>query len=796
MRTRTVCTRDEKKRWGAGALTVIIVSVLALFSTIISASLMDEKLNLERSIQERAEHLVEKIIGSKNMVVLVNVELESEAAEGQGGYVGTNFTEQEYLPGITYSNIPAQTNTKATTIKRINVVVTLDEAASAQVSEQVKKELFEVLGLNAVRNDSVTVKKIPFAKEPEKGWKDYAGAFSVQLYWLIALILFTIFLFGPLRSFFRSIAQTKVNIDASNLKAGDLASAMGGAIGMPKLTLALEKEGEHNSKHFTFVNEMNVQNLIFLLKGESKEKVAVALNFLPPGYASEVFAALDPATQSFVAATLTEKKLLQQTDVFMVEEEVKQRIDYLTGGVEHFLNLMEHLDVRTQETIMGRLEKERPEVSKRVRNAMFMFKDIMLLDKPALLKLVRTAQGKNLSFATALSKASPEMKDKVIQALPEGAQAILSEEIRLTGDVSEVRVSEEQRAIARLGRLLEKAGEISINRGGLAGGGGVAALGSGEGEAQTEKKEVVEAEALPPSSVSEPPVAKVPDPVEDPADKDAAEPAADEEIGQNGFFVDVEDAIKKKHEIIAASQEQQTEQQTQMDEENKEEIKDKVVDDIASAKVLKNEEGPKGFEKKETSIAASADENRKERDGDIIEFPRVDTVQKHREVPEKLFFSNGNKDITAETTEIQVPKEESSLKSREERSGSSVSTAAGENQKEANNDILDLPKIENTEHETSLVSLENGGKKENIENGNGRIVIETAAKTTVENDRQEIGQSEQAVAVGEQSVGKPDGTETDAVKPVESNNDQGNEPDLGSFWLKRLSESHKNDQVD
>jgi hypothetical protein len=49
------------------------------------------------------------------------------------------------------------------------------------------------------------------------------------------------------------------------------------------------------------------------------------------------------------------------------------------------------------------------------------------------------------------------------------------------------------------------------------------------------------------------------------------------------------------------------------------------------------------------------------------------------------------------------------------------------------------------------------------------------------------------MAVGEQSSIETDTDNT--VKPGESNGDQGNETDLGSFWLKRLSESHKDDQV-
>jgi hypothetical protein len=45
--------------------------------------LVEQRLALEKSLQEKTELLVEKIIGSKDIVVLVTVELEREKPKAQ-----------------------------------------------------------------------------------------------------------------------------------------------------------------------------------------------------------------------------------------------------------------------------------------------------------------------------------------------------------------------------------------------------------------------------------------------------------------------------------------------------------------------------------------------------------------------------------------------------------------------------------------------------------------------------------------------------------------------------------------
>ncbi|MFN3966879.1 MAG: hypothetical protein ACK4JE_04200, partial [Endomicrobiia bacterium] len=116
---------------------------------IYSQSLIEQKLNLEKSIQERTERIVEKIIGSKEMVVLVNVELAPETKSSEKPlYPGMRMSEEEYLPGITYSYVPIDIESLGSTIaiKKISISVTVDKSVSQELVDRIKNEVSTLLG--------------------------------------------------------------------------------------------------------------------------------------------------------------------------------------------------------------------------------------------------------------------------------------------------------------------------------------------------------------------------------------------------------------------------------------------------------------------------------------------------------------------------------------------------------------------------------------------------------------------------------------------------------------------------
>jgi flagellar motor switch protein FliG len=225
----------------------------------------------------------------------------------------------------------------------------------------------------------------------------------------------------------------------------------------------LPEKGGEMGKHFSFINENNLKNLIYLLKEETVQTIAIVISYLPPEFSSQVISSLDPETQARVAVELATVKLKSPEQVAEVEKRIKEKIDYIIGGEDYFLNLLDQVDPKTQENILYKLEQQNPELAAKLRRVVFTFQDIVILEKPALQRVIREAQREGVVLAIALKNASEEIKSAVMDVLSEGARAMLTEQMDLIGEIGEKRIEEEQKKIVRIVRALEKSGDIVVD---------------------------------------------------------------------------------------------------------------------------------------------------------------------------------------------------------------------------------------------------------------------------------------------------------------------------------------------
>jgi hypothetical protein len=461
-------------------IAIFAVFLFGIFARGFAASLMEEKLSLEKTVQEHCERIIEKIIGSRDMVVIVNVELESADSDNQSQgkpYIGAGLTQTEILPGITEGYVESGSTSKGLKIKKIGILVTLDQGIADETSTRIKNELTSLLGLVPGRGDEISLQKIAFAK-PKFTLKDSLSNYGLNIYWLVTLILVALFLFGPLRSFVQTIvkslelkidADTKIrNADQMGLMPNAGAAAAGGeTFGYNPARVSASSNGsgdELNSKRFSFISDDNIKSLVYLIKKDPPEKVAVVLNYLKAEQATKILALLPHMMQSSVAVHLSQAKLLNADDVDKIEAEIKAKIEYLSGGEEQVIELLDNSDRETQETILAALEKENSAMALRIRKSLFFFDDLAVLEKNTIQKVLRAAQRRGISLALALKNTTDAVRNAVAASLSEGAQSMLNEQIDLLGQVQEKRVLEEQRLMTKLVRELDKTGEIIIER--------------------------------------------------------------------------------------------------------------------------------------------------------------------------------------------------------------------------------------------------------------------------------------------------------------------------------------------
>ena len=117
-----------------------------------------------------------------------------------------------------------------------------------------------------------------------------------------------------------------------------------------------------------------------------------------------------------------------------------------------------------KEALLAGLGERDPELLERVRNLMFVFEDLVNVDKRSLQTLLQNVETKDL--ALSLKVASEGVKGALQTVMSQRALSALNSEIEFLGPVRVSEVEEAQRRVIAVARQLEQNGELMLASGG------------------------------------------------------------------------------------------------------------------------------------------------------------------------------------------------------------------------------------------------------------------------------------------------------------------------------------------
>ena len=209
-----------------------------------------------------------------------------------------------------------------------------------------------------------------------------------------------------------------------------------------------------------------------LIKDEHPQTIAVILVHLAPNVASLVLGNLPDEIRADVAlriANLNKVLVGMVGEIEKVFDEILknkgQTSSQEAGGVGRLAEMLNKIDGTVVEEIIEGIEKNNPEVAEKVKQMMFVFEDIVMVDDKGLQKVLRSIESKELSIA--LKAASDAVKQKIYRNMSQRASEILKEEIDVIGAVRMKDVTDAQQKITRIIQEMERKGELVIaGRGG------------------------------------------------------------------------------------------------------------------------------------------------------------------------------------------------------------------------------------------------------------------------------------------------------------------------------------------
>ncbi|MCA9762036.1 MAG: flagellar motor switch protein FliG [Gemmatimonadetes bacterium] len=210
--------------------------------------------------------------------------------------------------------------------------------------------------------------------------------------------------------------------------------------------------------------------LIGILRGEQPQTIALVLAHVDPALASGVIEALPSELATAVLFRMARMQPVLPEILTQVEQALGARAalslatpSATSGGPATVARLLNRVRGGLDKTLLEELATREQALADEVRELMFVFEDLQLLDDRSMQRLLRDVPGRDL--ALALKAASEPLKARVFKNMSERAVETLREEMEMLGAVKVKDVQGAHAEILALARGLQEAGEITIDRG-------------------------------------------------------------------------------------------------------------------------------------------------------------------------------------------------------------------------------------------------------------------------------------------------------------------------------------------
>jgi flagellar motor switch protein FliG len=245
------------------------------------------------------------------------------------------------------------------------------------------------------------------------------------------------------------------------------------ALGNRKAKEILEKVQQSiRTTGFNLLEDVDPKQLVNFIQKEHPQTIALLLAHMEPVNAAPIISSLPQELQVDVTTRIATMESISPETLAQVEEVLVGQIKSLfggdvseIGGVKAVAEMLNSVDRGAEKNILGNLERENPELATEIKNLMFVFEDVMLLDDRSMQRVLKEVDTKELSMA--LKGASEELQVKFFKNMSSRAADMIKEEMEFMGPIRLKDVEEVQQRIVDVIRRLEEDGEIVITgRGG------------------------------------------------------------------------------------------------------------------------------------------------------------------------------------------------------------------------------------------------------------------------------------------------------------------------------------------
>ncbi|EAC6162255.1 flagellar motor switch protein FliG [Listeria monocytogenes] len=239
-----------------------------------------------------------------------------------------------------------------------------------------------------------------------------------------------------------------------------------------QLIYGVEAESRIGETALDILREIDdVDSLFTIISDESPQTIAMIASYMKPEEASKLLALLPEEKMINTVIGIASLEQFDSEVMQNVSNLLRIKLDTMsnsslnkTDGIKNVANILNNVSRGLERTIFEHLDAEQAELSERIKEKMFMFEDIILLDNMTLQQVLAEIQDNN-KIARALKNEKEELKEKILSCVSKNRRDMITEELEVLGPIRLSDVEQAQQDIANVVKNLEKDGKIVIQRG-------------------------------------------------------------------------------------------------------------------------------------------------------------------------------------------------------------------------------------------------------------------------------------------------------------------------------------------
>jgi flagellar motor switch protein FliG len=207
------------------------------------------------------------------------------------------------------------------------------------------------------------------------------------------------------------------------------------------------------------------------IQSEQPQTIALVLAHLNSSQAAALLSSLPSSLRADVVMRMANLEQISPDVINKITSILEQKMRSLGdfsresfGGIRAVAELINRMETKSAAAILEKIEGENPALALSIRNLMFVFEDVLLIDDAGMREILQRVDKKALTIA--LKGTGEELRNQFFRNMSGRAVEMMREDMEVLGPIKVKDVETAQQQIVSVVRKLDESGVISLKGGG------------------------------------------------------------------------------------------------------------------------------------------------------------------------------------------------------------------------------------------------------------------------------------------------------------------------------------------